>query len=293
MSAMSRLHISTEVETQLALPGAEDLPCSDDTPVDNEDQNDIPNWLRIVLLRIWADRQDWFFGVDMGIYNPAGQRQRTPNLIPDGFLSLGVQRRKGTYGRLSYVLAEEDNVVPILALECVSKTYNGEYEQKMHNYAQFGIRYYAVYNPQQRRNHGPLEIYKLQDNQYILEPGNPVWLPELGLGLGRVQGQISNIPMQWLAWFDAQNNPYPLPDQVIQNLQQSMAQTQGQLQQTQSQLEQTQGQLEQTQGQLEQTQTQLEQTQTQLEQERLRAEAEQEKHLRLLERLQQMGIDLE
>jgi hypothetical protein len=28
------------------LPTAEDLPCSDDTPVDNELQNDIPNMLR-------------------------------------------------------------------------------------------------------------------------------------------------------------------------------------------------------------------------------------------------------
>jgi Uma2 family endonuclease len=272
-------HPSLQVEPELYLPGAEDLPCSDDTPVDNEDQNDIPNWLRIVLLRIWADRQNWFFGVDMGIYNPEGQRKRTPNLIPDGFLSLGVQRRKGTYGRLSYVLAEENNVIPILALECISKTYGGEYEEKLKSYAKFGIKYYVVYNPQQRRKHQPLEVYKLEDGEYVLQPGEPVWLPELGLGIGRVQGEISNVPMQWLAWFDAQNQPYPLPDAVIQELEQSLTKTRLRLKQAQIQVEQAE--------------TRAEQAENRAEQERIRAEQERAERLRLLERLRQMGIDLE
>jgi Uma2 family endonuclease len=268
--------------------------------VDNEDQNDIPNWLRIVLLRIWADRQDWFFGVDMGIYDREGQRKRTPNLIPDGFLSLGVIRRKGIYGRLSYVLAEENNVVPILALECISKTYGGEYDDKMQDYAEFGIKYYVVYNPQQRRKHQPLEVYKLEDGEYILQPGEPIWLPELGLGIGRVQGEISNVPMEWLAWFDAQNQPYALPDEVIQELEQSLVKTQLRLEQAQMQAEQERIRAEQAQTQAKQERIRAEQAQTQAEQERIRAEqaqtqAEQERaeRLKLLERLRQMGIDLE
>jgi Uma2 family endonuclease len=283
---MSVPQTSTQVETELYLPGAEDLPCSDDTPVDNEDQNDIPNWLRIVLLRIWADRQDWFFGVDMGIYDREGQRKRTPNLIPDGFLSLGVQRRKGTYGRLSYVLAEENNVVPILALECISKTYGGEYDDKMQDYAEFGIKYYVVYNPQQRRKHQPLEVYKLEDDRYLLQSGEPIWLPELGLGIGRVQGEISNVPMQWLAWFDAQNQPYALPDEVIQDLEKSLAKTQ-------LRLEQAQIQVDQAETRAEQAETRAEQAETRAEQERIRAEQERAERLKLLERLRQMGIDLE
>ncbi|MFN5204657.1 MAG: Uma2 family endonuclease, partial [Pseudanabaena sp.] len=50
------------------LPTAEELPHSDDTPVDNELQNHIPNLLLNILLSIWGDRQDWFFGVDMAVY---------------------------------------------------------------------------------------------------------------------------------------------------------------------------------------------------------------------------------
>ncbi|MGF1522755.1 MAG: hypothetical protein ACFBSF_10625, partial [Leptolyngbyaceae cyanobacterium] len=106
------------------LPGSEDLPDADDTPVDNENQNTLPNWLLAVLEDIWGDRQDWYFGVDMGIYNREAQAKRTPLVIPDGFLSVGVQRHKRNgFGRLSYVLQEENEIPPIMALEMVSQTY--------------------------------------------------------------------------------------------------------------------------------------------------------------------------
>ncbi|KAM3095344.1 hypothetical protein ACKFKF_25210 [Phormidesmis sp. 146-12] len=39
-----------------SLPSTADLPCSDDTPVDNEDQNLLPNLLLLLLTSIWAER---------------------------------------------------------------------------------------------------------------------------------------------------------------------------------------------------------------------------------------------
>jgi Uma2 family endonuclease len=50
------------------LPCAEELPDSDDTPVDNELQDLIPSLLKAVLALLWEKRWDWFFGVDMAIY---------------------------------------------------------------------------------------------------------------------------------------------------------------------------------------------------------------------------------
>ena len=38
------------------LPPSDELPCSDDTPVDNEDPNFIPNFLLFLLEFIWANR---------------------------------------------------------------------------------------------------------------------------------------------------------------------------------------------------------------------------------------------
>ena len=45
------------IDPELQLPTAEELPDSDDTPVDNENQNTLPNWLLAILEQIWGQRQ--------------------------------------------------------------------------------------------------------------------------------------------------------------------------------------------------------------------------------------------
>lgn len=123
-----------------SLPTSDELPCSDDMPVDNEDQNFLPNVLLFGLNNIWANRNDWFFGVDMAIYHTTGVNPRIP-VVPDGFLSLGVERRKlgrGGRGRLSYIVWEENDAEPILVLEMVSHTPGGEYDEKADIYARWG-----------------------------------------------------------------------------------------------------------------------------------------------------------
>jgi len=199
------------------LPSAEDLPDSDETPVDNELQNLIPNLLEAILAMIWSEREDWFFAVDMGVY----YEPRKPAIVPDGFLSLGVERFIGEQGRLSYVLWEEDNVPPILALEVVSKTYGGEYERKKDIYADLGICYYAVYrpNPKGRRQQQPLEIYELVGDRYQLlspEQGQLVWLPKIGLGLGRERGVYLGREREWLYWYDENGKKLLTPEERIQ-----------------------------------------------------------------------------
>jgi Uma2 family endonuclease len=161
------------LDPDLRLPSSEELPCSDDTPVDNENQNTLPNWLLFILEDIWGDglrpafghRQDWFFGVDMGIYDREAQANRAPLIIPDGFLSLGVQRHKRQgLGRLSYVLQEEREIAPIFALEMVSQTYGQEYGSKFDKYGRLGVKYYVIYNREysRRDRHQPFEVYKLE-----------------------------------------------------------------------------------------------------------------------------------
>ncbi|MGB7519666.1 MAG: Uma2 family endonuclease [Spirulinaceae cyanobacterium] len=197
------------------LPTSEELPCCDDTPVDNELQNLVPNLLLNILAFIWQERQAWFFGVDMGIYY-LWENQRQPVLVPDGFLSVGVTRRKGERGRLSYVLWEENQVPPLLAIEVVSKKYNDEYEQKKEKYRNLGVVYYLIYNPNhwQRDKHQPLELYRLEEGEYILQANNePYWLPEIGLGIGRSRGTYTVWTREWLYWYDEQGNPYPLPEE--------------------------------------------------------------------------------
>ncbi len=242
------------------LPSSEELPDSDETPVDNELQDLIPSLLKLILAYLWKDRMDWFFGVGMGIYYDPDQ----PAIVPDGFLSIGVDRIVNEELRLSYVLWEEDNVVPPFVLEVVSKKYRREYSTKKAFYAELGVLYYAIYSSRRKRK-PPLELYRLVDGEYVPLVGNPVWLPELGLGLGRERGIHQGIEREWLYWYNEQGDRYPTPEELI----------------------------EQTEQQLEQTEQQLEQTEQQLEQERQRAAQEQQRAERLATRLRELNIDLD
>ncbi|MFQ3613894.1 MAG: Uma2 family endonuclease [Cyanobacteriota bacterium] len=199
-------------DPRACLPSAAELPDSDDTPVDNELQNLIPNLLKAILGWIWAERTDWFFGVDMGIYYAAGE----PPLVPDGFLSLGVERFvNGSEGRLSYVLWEENGIPPIFVLEVVSRTYGGEYERKKTDYAKLGILYYAIYVPSRRyrRNRPSLEIYRLVNGVYELQ-GEHLWMPEVGLALGKENGIHLGWEREWLYWYDSQGQRLPTPEEL-------------------------------------------------------------------------------
>ncbi len=129
------------------LPTAEDLPFSDDRPVDSELQDKISHLLESILNYIWASRPDWFFGIDIGWYFDPHQ----PALAPDALLSLGVPRVSGENLRLSYVTWQENGVVPIFMLEVVSRTPGGEYKRKKIEYAQQGVLYYVIYAPFRRR----------------------------------------------------------------------------------------------------------------------------------------------
>lgn len=207
--------ISPELTSRL--PSTEDLPCSDDTPVDNEDQNFLPNLLLFMLSSIWPERMDWFFGVDMAIYHTTGISPKVP-VVPDAFLSLGVERKKNGKSRRSYAVWEEHETVPILTLEMVSHQPGEAYDTKMAIYANLGVLYYVIYNPEfwRRDRHQPFEVYKLIEGRYQLQIGEPYWMPELALGIGRSQQLIAGISQEILSWYDPQGHPYPTPDQERQ-----------------------------------------------------------------------------
>jgi Uma2 family endonuclease len=203
--------VNLTYRTNRLLPTAEELPSSDETPVDNQLQNDIPNLLLSLLALIWANRDDWYFGVDMGVYyNPD-----EPAIVPDGFLAIGVKHDTGERGRLSYLLWAENNIMPILSLEVISETYNSEYEDKFADYQALGILYYAIYNPFSGRkgrfkNRQRLEVYRLIDGKYELLPSenNRVWLPEIELALGYENGDHIAWYREWLYWYDESGNRY-------------------------------------------------------------------------------------
>jgi len=194
------------------LPSAEELPSSDETPVDNQLQNDLPNLLLNLLALIWSGRDDWYFGVDMAVY-----------YNPDE-LAVGVNHDTGERGRLSYVLWGEKYILPILFLEVISEKYNSEYEEKFLNYQSLGILYYVIYNPFSGRrgrfkNRQRLEVYKLISGKYQLleSENNRVWLPEIGLALGYEKGEHIAWYREWLYWYDQSGNRYLTAEERAMN----------------------------------------------------------------------------
>ncbi|MDZ8186018.1 MAG: Uma2 family endonuclease [Nostoc sp. ChiSLP02] len=209
------------------LPSSKELPDSDDTPVDNQLQKSIPDLLRSVLAITWADSMDWFFGIRMGIYYDPN----LPAIVPDAFLSLGVKRFYDENLRPSYVLWEEKKL-PILVLEVVSHIDRGEYSSKKVEYAKLGFLYYVVYNPF-RCDKTPLEVYKLVNNAYELHDGNPVWLPEIGLGIGIERGTYLGIPREWIYWYNQQGQRFLTPEEKEKLAEQKAQQAEQKAQQAQ------------------------------------------------------------
>ena len=198
-------------------PSAEELLDSDETPVDNELQELIPGLLKAILLMLWEDRLDWFFGIDMGIYSDPTQ----PPIVPDAFLSLGVERCYDEELRPSYVLWDE-NVIPTLAIEVVSPTYRQEYTTKLDKYAAMGVLYYVIYSSRRRRK-PKLEVHKLVNGEYVLQSGNPVWMSEIGLGIGCERGNYGGVTREWMYWYDETGKRYPTPNERIQQVSQRAA----------------------------------------------------------------------
>jgi Uma2 family endonuclease len=198
----------------LALPTEEDLPYSDGKPVDSELQLLAGFLLRVILNHIWADRFDWLFAVNLGIYADPYE----PAISPDAFLSLGVERiRENQKLRLSYLVYNE-KVMPQWVLEVVSQTPGGEYTTKFLRYAEMGVLYYVIYNPshQRRDKHGLFEVYRLQQGEYILQEGNPIWMPEIGLGIGHEKSYQEGLNRDWLFWYNEQGERYLPPGNALE-----------------------------------------------------------------------------
>ncbi len=189
------------------LPTAEELPDSDDKPVESELQELVSGLLKAILHDVWRDRTDWLFGLDLGFYYDPDK----PAIAPDGFLSLGVEDFDGEYLRPSYVLWDE-KVIPIFALEIISKTPGKELTKKFKIYESTGVLYYLIYAPLRKRK-AKFQLYKLISGEYVLQSDgkNPYWMPEIGLAIGAEKRIYRNRQREWLYWYDENYDRYPTP----------------------------------------------------------------------------------
>ena len=46
-------------------------------------------------------------------------------------------------------------------------------------------------------------------------PGNLVWMPEIGLGIGREEGTYQGISREWLYWYDQNGQRFLTPEELV------------------------------------------------------------------------------
>ena len=92
--------------------------------------------------------------------------------------------------------------VPDVVIEVVSNREGGEDTNKLAIYAQIGVLYYAIYDPLRLLSRDRLRVFRLNDHSY--EPmSEPIWFPEIGLGLRMQEGWYEDMDATWLRWVDS------------------------------------------------------------------------------------------
>ncbi len=115
-----------------------------------------------------------------------------PSLAPDFLLSLGVALPADLHKK------EHRSYLPDVVGEIVSDRRGEEETLKFRAYARLGIKYYFIYDPNNRLGNGVLRVYGLHPEGYDLIPDN--WLAAVGLGLTLWQGKYAGAEGTWLRW---------------------------------------------------------------------------------------------
>lgn len=209
------------------------LTIEDDTPVDNF-QYEVQQ--RLLVEPIYSSKAlplPFLAAANVGLF----YKLKGDPIVPDVFLSLGVQRAEDLSQRRnrSYFVWEFGKV-PDVCIEIVSNQegdeltltqksrQKGKTAGKKDIYAQIGVPYYVVFDPlrqiqgEREMNGALLRVWTLISGRYseltpvegIVEVGQPVWLETVGLGLRLWQGSFEeSVSRLWLRWCDRQGQVIP------------------------------------------------------------------------------------
>ncbi|MDM8527450.1 Uma2 family endonuclease, partial [Anaerolineales bacterium HSG24] len=228
----------------------------------------------------------WPFMVaaNVGIFEP-----NEPNIVPDVFISLGVQVTPEWQNKKnrSYLISEFGKA-PEIAVEIISNKKGNENRNKMAQYARMGVLYYVMFDPLYQLSNEILRMYQLDSRSGMYQALNRAWFPKLGLGLTLWEGEFEGTHAMWLRWCNSQGELILTGAERAEREQQRAEQERQRAEREQQRAEREQQRAEQEQQraeqeqrdkeialrQAEQEQHDKEMAQRQAEQERQRAEQE-------------------
>jgi Uma2 family endonuclease len=197
------------VEKHPVPPNADELPYSDDMPMESERHVAQMYLLGLPLKHHWRDRPDTYVGMNMFVYFSAEQRFNQDFRGPDVFVAVDV--RPGE--RLRWVVWEElkgpDVVIELLSdsTRVIDMT---EKKQVYQDYLR--VPEYFWYDPFS----GELAGWALRDGRYEeIPPDDEGRLPSrvTGLALVRWHGTYAGVETLWLRWATTDGALLPFPDE--------------------------------------------------------------------------------
>ena len=188
------------------MPDMSHIVTEDDEPVDNLFSAKQQRLLVEPLYTAWQKERLFLADANVGVF----RSPYLPPLVPDMFLSLDVR-----VGDEDWWLKENRSYFiwmhgkpPDVVVEVVSNEKGGELGRKMQGYAQMGIPYYVVYDPQPTSIQSkPLVVYELVAGAYLPRPD--FQLARLNLSARLWDGEFENGRAVWLRWADAVGNLFP------------------------------------------------------------------------------------
>lgn len=173
----------------------------DDEPVDNIASSKKQRCMVNPLYDTDVLDRPFFADVNVGIFYALNQ----PPVVPDMFLSLGVEPARDWWEKKnrSYFIWEFGKP-PDVVVEIVSNVKGDELDGKKKKYAQMGVHYYAVYDPQLLIQDKELQVYENYVGEFLPRPDHK--LPRIGLELTLWLGYFEDRYDVWLRWCDKDGN---------------------------------------------------------------------------------------
>ena len=141
---------------------------------------------------------------NVGVFYGEGQ----PAIVPDALVSLDVELAADLWPKpnRSYFIWRFGKP-PDAVVEIVSNREGGELARKRERYAQLGVAYYVVFDPQRVLGEEVLRCYELRGRTYAPCAGG--WLGDIGLGVRLWEGDYEGVRAVWLRWCDQEGNVIP------------------------------------------------------------------------------------
>ncbi len=178
-------------------PNIDHIVTEDDTPVDNIFSEKQQRLLADSLYNSWKPDEPFVAMTNVGLFYAV----KKPPFVPDMLVSKGVEVPKDPFPKenRSYFVWEYGKA-PDVVIEIVSNLEGGEDSIKLKGYAQIGIPFYVIFDPDMRIDGRVLRVFRLDGRKYQLQSNDYTYLDSIGLGVTLWPGTFEGLEATWLRW---------------------------------------------------------------------------------------------